>query len=51
MDIDEIIGKLRLIIRSEGTSQERLKRIWDFIEAAEKRVGKENTAGGESREG
>jgi hypothetical protein len=36
VDHGKIIEVIRKIIRSEGSNAERLKRIWEFLEAVEK---------------
>lgn len=36
MEFDKIIETMRRIIRSDGSSQEKMRRIWEYLEAIEK---------------
>ena len=38
MEFDKIIETVRKIIRSDGPGPEKLKRIWDYLEAVEKKA-------------
>ena len=44
MELDEIIETLRKIIRSEGSPQERLVRVWGYLATVEMKAAndKEN---------
>lgn len=36
MEFDKIIEIIRKIIRSEGSKQDKLVKIWEFLESVEK---------------
>jgi len=38
VEFDKIIETIRKIIRSDGPGPEKLKRIWDYLEAVEKKA-------------
>jgi hypothetical protein len=48
VEFEKIINTLRKIIRSDGTGNEKLKRMWDFLEAVEK---EENSKPSETGDG